>query len=101
MNASDILYDEEDANNFITPGDHAVGLHPKYQYAYAPGRVINVESDGALKMEFYDGQVAVVPRVEAYFISPLKFQSDCKSWSTVSLSMFCWPLPREILSCLL
>ena len=80
VNAHDILLDEEDASIVIKPGDHVIGLHPKYQYAYAPGRVVDVEQDGALNVEFYDGKVAVVPRVETYFITPLKFHSDCKCY---------------------
>lgn len=75
--ADDILFDEDDANNVIHIGDYVIALHPKYQYAYAPGLVVDIEMDGALRIQFYDGQVAVVPRVECYFIPPLKFENDC------------------------
>lgn len=73
----DIITDNDDADSIIHPGDCVVALHPRYQYAYAPGLVHGVENDGALKVQFYDSQMAIVPRAEVYLILPLKYQHDC------------------------
>ncbi|XP_066919600.1 von Willebrand factor A domain-containing protein 3B-like [Clytia hemisphaerica] len=75
---NDIITDDDDAPNFIRPGDYIVALHPSYLYAYAPGFVLNEEPEMSYRVQFYDGQVSIVPRAEAYVISPERFENNVR-----------------------
>lgn len=74
----DIITDDDDAPNVIRPTDYVIALHPSYLYAYAPGFVVNDEPDVSYRVQFYDGQIAVVPRAEAYLTSREKFQNNVR-----------------------
>ena len=58
------------------PKDPVVALHPKYTYSYAPGVVLDIESDMWMNVRFYDGHEARLPREDIYRMSQEKFEYD-------------------------
>lgn len=72
----DIITDYDDANQVIQPKDPVVALHPHYSFSYAPGVVLEVYQNFYMKIRFYDGEEAKLPREEIYKLSLQKFEHD-------------------------
>lgn len=53
-----------------------VGLHPSYSFSYAPGVVLEVESESSVRVRFYDGTEGRLSKEEVYHLSVAKFERD-------------------------
>ncbi|KAK0045323.1 von Willebrand factor A domain-containing protein 3B-like isoform X1 [Biomphalaria pfeifferi] len=72
----DIITEEDDERN-IEVDDTVIALYPDYCFSYAPGRVINIDSN-EVKVRFFNGKTATVPLSEVYKIIPEKYKMDVK-----------------------
>ncbi len=77
IHALDIIIDLQDAQKPVLVGDTITGLHPKYDYSYAPGKVTGMAADGFhFSVEFYDGTEGFLPRQDIYHLARAKHQQD-------------------------
>ena len=51
-------------------GNNVIALHPSQPYRYGPATVSKNLQDLWCQVEFYDEEVADIPREEMYFITP-------------------------------
>ncbi|XP_038055504.1 von Willebrand factor A domain-containing protein 3B-like [Patiria miniata] len=65
-----ILTDKEDGNRMIQQGDTVIALHPGHPFRYGPATVIKLLQDLWCQVEFYDEEIADVPREEMYYVTP-------------------------------
>ncbi|XP_033631480.1 von Willebrand factor A domain-containing protein 3B-like isoform X2 [Asterias rubens] len=65
-----ILTDKDDGNRAIKAGNNVIALHPSQPYRYGPATVSKNLQDLWCQVEFYDEEVADIPREEMYFITP-------------------------------
>ncbi|CAC5414532.1 unnamed protein product [Mytilus coruscus] len=72
----DIITDYDDANQILQPKDPIVALHPLYSFSYAPGVILEVYHNMWMKVRFYDGEEAKIPREEAFKLTSEKFEHD-------------------------
>ncbi|KAH3841158.1 hypothetical protein DPMN_114616 [Dreissena polymorpha] len=74
IDRTDILTDSQQIFDVIQPQDFVVAIHPKYEFSYAPGEVLNLHGGSVIEVEFYDGNIDSVPSSDVYKISKAKYE---------------------------
>ncbi|XP_018605371.2 uncharacterized protein LOC108933051 isoform X3 [Scleropages formosus] len=72
----DIITKGDDTSHEIKVEHPVISAHPLYPGHYCPATILSIPGDLQIKVRYYDGSEATVPRDQVYLVPAEKFEQD-------------------------